>query len=735
VLVLKRSNNFLAVVYIGDAFMFSMPKVFIFGLSLITGVFLSNPIFAMKGGGPNAAAQQPEAPLPQNAAPQPAAQISAEVQSAIDAIRHATGEIDIDLSGKVKTDAEIAAIAGALQEVRYPIRINLDRNDLNDEQAIMISTALEGSRFPIYLSLDSNYITGVGANFLANLFLTSQAEVSLNLAHNDIDNAGAIQIARGMQGSKYPAGVDLTNNKASGDWGEDAALGELSDEVAFEFAKVIKGAKQKRVINLLGNYNIRSKGIIALLDAIKDADAPITLGTIYTELEEYISKEDRETHVAAINAIRFAKHPLTLYGLQDFLITLDSFDYERVVVRMWAARDFLNAILEAKNPIKLLGFIANTEDEKMVSRILAEGISKRPFMPSIVGSAEYMGPYYHKELDRLAAIIRALPPTIPLAAIATIISHECIYKDTPEERRRLRLFTDKVCARMDKLIEKKEGKARSETGLAIMPSSQEKSDGSLPPPNIKAHAGAGSPQVFAMRDRWYDDDDINRLMDALFDNVPRLTPTHALNINADGGEIFRANLMAREENIRRGVERIDRILIPVNLGAYDPAAGIAGTHWAGLRINRAQTAEGRAQIRYFDPLGNEMPDRLRAILNEVYPNAEIIVNRQRFQFDGCNCGPWVIEIFEHLERYGDFPAIAMRDIRTVRNGQRRILAAPGPIGTQGPSAPSGSVVTTVTGSGNRMAVNPILPGGTAPRLTASIFGSQPAKHIERRNSF
>jgi hypothetical protein len=677
-------------------------------------------------GGSNAAPQpndgaQPAAPLPQNPvaqqndAAQPAAplpSISAAVWKAINAIRHAAGEIHINLSKKVKTKDEIEAIASALREVRYPIWINLNHNEVNDEEVIILATALVGNRFPIYISLDENYITDDGASILANLFLNSQAEVRISLGRNLIGDFGAIQIARGMQGSKYPAEIDLCDNRASDSW-DSIFKGELSDAVAFEFAEVIKSAKQKRVIGLSSNGAIHYVGVIALLRAIKDADASITLDVSMPlsghfseeELFDMLCEPDYKQNVFLVlcEAIKLAKHPLTLKSGLEYIfkssVGLKGYEYSVDLMGLF----FKDAVLEAKSPIKF-GF-GDGIDETMSAllKIIAEGVSKRPFMPSIISSAEYMAPYYQKELDRLANIILALPRTTPSRVVAEIISHECVFKDTPEENRRLFIFTDKVIARMYKIIEEKKGKAGSKAGLAITPTLKEKSDGSLPPSKSTARGGAGSPKVFPIRDRWYDDDDINRLMDTLFGNLPGLTLTHALNINAEGGDVFRDNLRAREENIRAGAERINRILIPVNLGAYNPAAGIAGTHWAGLRIDRAQTAEGRVRIRYFDPLGNDIPDRLRNILIEVYPNAEIIVNRHRFQVDGCNCGPWVIEIFEHLERDGEFPAVP-RDITTVRNGYRRILAAPGYLGRRASSASPGSVVTTIAGSGDRVGV-------------------------------
>lgn len=151
---------------------------------------------------------------------------------------------------------------------------------------------------------------------------------------------------------------------------------------------------------------------------------------------------------------------------------------------------------------------------------------------------------------------------------------------------------------------------------------------------------------------WYTDDMINELMDHYFDNLD-LGRMHAININAESGNIFLQNLRQREELITHlehlGVT-VPQLIMPVNLGRYNPNVQTTGDHWVGLYIVRHPVDGERPRILYFDPLGNPIPMELLLLLQNVYPTAEYIVNPIRFQYDGYNCGPWIIEIFRSLVR-------------------------------------------------------------------------------------
>ncbi len=169
---------------------------------------------------------------------------------------------------------------------------------------------------------------------------------------------------------------------------------------------------------------------------------------------------------------------------------------------------------------------------------------------------------------------------------------------------------------------------------------------------------------------WYNDDMVNGLMDLYFDNLG-LGRMHAINVNAAAGEIFLQNLRQRENDIRRHEqetgELIHRVVIPVNLGAYDPHVEVAGTHWAGLYILRHPEGGGHPQIWYFDPLGNGIPSDpdLARLLHDLYPTAQLNVNPFRFQYDDYNCGPWIIEIFRSLIDGGPLPG-EIFDIKKAR---------------------------------------------------------------------
>ena len=53
-----------------------------------------------------------------------------------------------------------------------------------------------------------------------------------------------------------------------------------------------------------------------------------------------------------------------------------------------------------------------------------------------------------------------------------------------------------------------------------------------------------------------------------------------------------------------------------------------------------------------------MPDSLVKVLQAIYPNTgtkDYLVSSLKFQNDGYNCGPWVVEIFRYLVKMGTLP--------------------------------------------------------------------------------
>ncbi len=80
-------------------------------------------------------------------------------------------------------------------------------------------------------------------------------------------------------------------------------------------------------------------------------------------------------------------------------------------------------------------------------------------------------------------------------------------------------------------------------------------------------------------------------------------------------------------------------------------------------------------ITYIDPFGHPIPEALVQILHRQYPMAEIINPEIRFQDDGYNCGPWIVEILRQLvETDGSLPSKNF-DINVARARHQSILNA------------------------------------------------------------
>jgi hypothetical protein len=203
-----------------------------------------------------------------------------------------------------------------------------------------------------------------------------------------------------------------------------------------------------------------------------------------------------------------------------------------------------------------------------------------------------------------------------------------------------------------------------------------------------------SSDYFCYEDRdWYMGEAINDLMDHYFGEAPNAVHPdtldlgrgrmHAINIDGLEGNVFQHNLIQREREITAGAEVIPGLTIPINIGAGE------GNHWAGLYIHRIPNTEGTINIFYFDPLGNAMPQRLQDSLKAIYGAGgrpiNFYQNNHRYQEDGCNCGPWVIEFFrafipivERLINGEEVESLfaAEFNIATRRQAHRQILNPP-----------------------------------------------------------
>lgn len=141
-------------------------------------------------------------------------------------------------------------------------------------------------------------------------------------------------------------------------------------------------------------------------------------------------------------------------------------------------------------------------------------------------------------------------------------------------------------------------------------------------------------------------------------------------------QVFLAQLplIVREDNIHDVIQALrnfeqarpvaDRIIYPVHLD---------GNHWTFLWIK----FEGNAaspHVAYVDPTGESLPKTLREGVQEVFPGAHLVHSTERLQYDGYNCGPWIVECIQSLLNHDALPQdLTESDLQKIRRQHQNIL--------------------------------------------------------------
>jgi hypothetical protein len=170
---------------------------------------------------------------------------------------------------------------------------------------------------------------------------------------------------------------------------------------------------------------------------------------------------------------------------------------------------------------------------------------------------------------------------------------------------------------------------------------------------LAANTHSGNSQIFfplSSKDQskedtaWYSDDEMQILLNHYSKQHPDVTVLNPMLGNNWQGEEGTVNTL-KENLIEFHAQRLtsissgrpvdNKVIIPINLNQ---------NHWVFLYLCYTEN-NIIPSIYYFDPFGEPVPAILQSIIknSKLYPQAKITPIGQRTQYDGYNCGPWVIE--------------------------------------------------------------------------------------------
>ncbi len=148
-------------------------------------------------------------------------------------------------------------------------------------------------------------------------------------------------------------------------------------------------------------------------------------------------------------------------------------------------------------------------------------------------------------------------------------------------------------------------------------------------------------------DYWYDSDDIDTIMQLMYNKINANTENIFFLTALSDQEIGNLNENINNYFILNGLHKLNhfKLLIPINLGS---------SHWIGLLIEK--NISGKNRILYLDSLGGKISPKLANIC-DAYPDGtrilnicgllninEITVVKNIYkQNDGSSCGPLTIE--------------------------------------------------------------------------------------------
>jgi cellulose biosynthesis protein BcsQ len=178
----------------------------------------------------------------------------------------------------------------------------------------------------------------------------------------------------------------------------------------------------------------------------------------------------------------------------------------------------------------------------------------------------------------------------------------------------------------------------------------------------------------------YPDEDIHQLAEHYLLNLPNSVLLNHLQIghhigNTISGENTEEGLTAQLTHDIEAHPTVKYFFIPVGIGnsRYQDAGG--GGHWTLLYAIRQP--DNSFVCRFFDPLGNKIPEILKNACLRSFPNSQLASMRNlRVQGYDNTCGVWVAYAIQEIANQREIPGplqAASLDIENIREQQQETL--------------------------------------------------------------
>lgn len=146
---------------------------------------------------------------------------------------------------------------------------------------------------------------------------------------------------------------------------------------------------------------------------------------------------------------------------------------------------------------------------------------------------------------------------------------------------------------------------------------------------------------------WFNSSDIEEFCKTR--RIPILTPMPASYLIGEKADYSNQQDKVIEEFVAN--RTCNKVFMPLNIGATNNSD--SGSHWVLVYLKFSDN--GNVETAYFfDSFANEVPQKLAERLKKILKNKDIKIqsNTIQFQNDGYNCGRWVCQAIEELNKNG-----------------------------------------------------------------------------------